>query len=78
MSPDTYQRISQDDTDTPVKVTHSTASLTYYNDNTYDDPSDQDSLLEKDGPPSPGFAERGDVGGRRSRTSSPTKEVRDW
>lgn len=79
MTQDQYQRVSQDDADSPLKITqnHRTTSLDYYHDNAYDDPSDQDSLLEKEGPSSPGLAERGDAGSRRPKTASPVKDVRN-
>jgi hypothetical protein len=76
MSPDIYQRVSQDDTDFPVKVTQIHSSTSYH-DNEYDEASDQDSLLAKDDPPSPGLAEHGDGGSRRSRTTSSAKPVCD-
>lgn len=72
-----YHRVSEGDNGAPVKITEnpSMASLHYYDDDDEGEASDQDSLLEKGGPPSPGRAERGDIGGRSPRPASPRRTV---
>lgn len=74
MASDTYHPISQDDVESPSKDTQNHSS-NYY-DNTYDDLSDHDSLLQKDGgPPSPGLAERGHLRNSESTTAFSTQDV---
>jgi hypothetical protein len=76
MAPDTYHPLSQEDIESPSKDTQNHGS-NYY-DNTYDDSSDRDSLLQKDGPSSPGLVERGHVEDRESTAISLTQDVRTW